>query len=143
MLILIFKQKTAYEMRISDWSSDVCSSDLVRKEIRGRQIALFAEVLPSRIHHDRGTAGVYLYRRHVRKVFHDRTMNKSGAPGPLAIVRGFRKHRQISKVGLFSNPGFDLLMKIEYSPCPPAPIKRTTPTPLPGHLTTKKNPQQE
>src|SRR3546814_3805697 len=24
------KQKTAYEMRISDWSSDVCSSDLVR-----------------------------------------------------------------------------------------------------------------
>src|SRR3546814_7889538 len=26
-----FKQKTAYEMRISDWSSDVCSSDLARK----------------------------------------------------------------------------------------------------------------
>src|SRR3546814_7667224 len=27
-----FKQKTAYEMRISDWSSDVCSSDLQRAE---------------------------------------------------------------------------------------------------------------
>src|SRR3546814_5845852 len=27
-VILFFKQKTAYEMRISDWSSDVCSSDL-------------------------------------------------------------------------------------------------------------------
>src|SRR3546814_6235786 len=27
-----FKQKTAYEMRISDWSSDVCSSDLSRGE---------------------------------------------------------------------------------------------------------------
>src|SRR3546814_3144048 len=26
-----FKQKTAYEMRISDWSSDVCSSDLVAR----------------------------------------------------------------------------------------------------------------
>src|SRR3546814_2051317 len=26
--MLFFKQKTAYEMRISDWSSDVCSSDL-------------------------------------------------------------------------------------------------------------------
>src|SRR3546814_5366410 len=26
--ILLFKQKTAYGMRISDWSSDVCSSDL-------------------------------------------------------------------------------------------------------------------
>src|SRR3546814_5583332 len=25
----VFKQKTAYEMRISDWSSDVCSSDLL------------------------------------------------------------------------------------------------------------------
>src|SRR3546814_6085141 len=28
MLFCFFKQKTAYEMRISDWSSDVCSSDL-------------------------------------------------------------------------------------------------------------------
>src|SRR3546814_9715241 len=30
-----FKQKTAYEMRISDWSSDVCSSDLLALEARG------------------------------------------------------------------------------------------------------------
>src|SRR3546814_732616 len=30
LLVLFFKQKTAYEMRISDWSSDVCSSDLGR-----------------------------------------------------------------------------------------------------------------
>src|SRR3546814_9167456 len=29
MFIFFFKQKTAYEMRISDWSSDVCSSDLL------------------------------------------------------------------------------------------------------------------
>src|SRR3546814_12896305 len=29
MLFFFFKQKTAYEMRISDWSSDVCSSDLM------------------------------------------------------------------------------------------------------------------
>src|SRR3546814_2470357 len=29
-----FKQKTAYEMRISDWSSDVCSSDLWRMNLR-------------------------------------------------------------------------------------------------------------
>src|SRR3546814_2456680 len=41
VLVVFFKQKTAYEMRISDWSSDVCSSDLagsdpldlVRREI--------------------------------------------------------------------------------------------------------------
>src|SRR3546814_2617840 len=30
MFFFFFKQKTAYEMRISDWSSDVCSSDLCR-----------------------------------------------------------------------------------------------------------------
>src|SRR3546814_1971260 len=28
-VFFFFKQKTAYEMRISDWSSDVCSSDLI------------------------------------------------------------------------------------------------------------------
>src|SRR3546814_5425448 len=39
--IFFFKQKTAYEMRISDWSSDVCSSDL------------FAAALP--------TAKIYVY----------------------------------------------------------------------------------
>src|SRR3546814_8649305 len=37
--VFFFKQKTAYEMRISDWSSDVCSSDLAgarRREHRRR-----------------------------------------------------------------------------------------------------------
>src|SRR3546814_16564657 len=29
IIFFFFKQKTAYEMRISDWSSDVCSSDLL------------------------------------------------------------------------------------------------------------------
>src|SRR3546814_7924337 len=29
--LFFFKQKTAYEMRISDWSSDVCSSDLLER----------------------------------------------------------------------------------------------------------------
>src|SRR3546814_2013627 len=32
MFVFFFKQKTAYEMRISDWSSDVCSSDLLLNE---------------------------------------------------------------------------------------------------------------
>src|SRR3546814_12858929 len=36
MLFFFFKQKTAYEMRISDWSSDVCSSDLARRQLRQR-----------------------------------------------------------------------------------------------------------
>src|SRR3546814_3714337 len=32
MFFFFFKQKTAYEMRISDWSSDVCSSDLLAED---------------------------------------------------------------------------------------------------------------
>src|SRR3546814_2721420 len=32
IFFFFFKQKTAYEMRISDWSSDVCSSDLMQCE---------------------------------------------------------------------------------------------------------------
>src|SRR3546814_18148166 len=41
-LFFFFKQKTAYEMRISDWSSDVCSSDLLgdlSPRLHPRQIA--------------------------------------------------------------------------------------------------------
>src|SRR3546814_6159739 len=30
VIVFVFKQKTAYDVRISDWSSDVCSSDLLR-----------------------------------------------------------------------------------------------------------------
>src|SRR3546814_3123084 len=38
-----FKQKTAYEMRISDWSSDVCSSDLHAQRRRdGKGLSAFA-----------------------------------------------------------------------------------------------------
>src|SRR3546814_4884703 len=49
-MFFFFKQKTAYEMRISDWSSDVCSSDLdgVQQEQRAVQ------------HPERGRAGLRL-----------------------------------------------------------------------------------
>src|SRR3546814_3783849 len=46
-----FKQKTAYEMRISDWSSDVCSSDLDKITVDGTSLrfsdATFAGVMSS------------------------------------------------------------------------------------------------
>ena len=32
MILFFFKQKTAYEIVVSDWSSDVCSSDLEKTE---------------------------------------------------------------------------------------------------------------
>src|SRR3546814_10353348 len=44
MMFFFFKQKTAYEMRISDWSSDVCSSDLPRAERRALFIAALFNV---------------------------------------------------------------------------------------------------
>src|SRR3546814_10446144 len=52
MFFLFFKQKTAYEMRISDWSSDVCSSDLPlvpadgrknRKTLEGQSLMLLVD----------------------------------------------------------------------------------------------------
>src|SRR3546814_9798337 len=52
-LFFFFKQKTAYEMRISDWSSDVCSSDLISEETTqtstmfGEQLALAVDKLPT------------------------------------------------------------------------------------------------
>src|SRR3546814_7992497 len=39
-----FKQKTAYEMRIIDWSSDVCSSDLIDMVTRDLQVHRFAPI---------------------------------------------------------------------------------------------------
>src|SRR3546814_6388259 len=42
-LVFFFKQKTAYEMRISDWSSDVCSSDL-RQRRRRQAAAIIAHI---------------------------------------------------------------------------------------------------
>src|SRR3546814_1563390 len=41
LYIFFFKQKTAYEMRISDWSSDVCSSDLANRNARLCQMRAF------------------------------------------------------------------------------------------------------
>src|SRR3546814_10014507 len=45
--VFFFKQKTAYEMRISDWSSDVCSSDLLllRAQIRPRPAVILVLLL--------------------------------------------------------------------------------------------------
>src|SRR3546814_10524254 len=43
LLFFFVKQKTAYEMRISDWSSDVCSSDLWLAE--QRRVGFFADAI--------------------------------------------------------------------------------------------------
>src|SRR3546814_3067146 len=73
MVLLLFffsKQKTAYEMRISDWSSDVCSSDLTKLIIR---FALVAEQPNSRdeerlsaVSSENSIAGIKRYTGFVR-----------------------------------------------------------------------------
>src|SRR3546814_2216561 len=63
------KQKTAYEMRISDWSSDVCSSDL-RRAFKSDLVALLAQLRKAlvKIHtkHDVVIAGTALFQ-HLRE----------------------------------------------------------------------------
>src|SRR3546814_2051702 len=51
VLFFFFKQKTAYEMRISDWSSDVCSSDLFGRKVLERQPTI--DRMFWRIHRDK------------------------------------------------------------------------------------------
>src|SRR3546814_7667202 len=54
LCFFLFKQKTAYEMRISDWSSDVCSSDLGRSSFVLKRI-FFGAFAMARIYHRRST----------------------------------------------------------------------------------------
>src|SRR3546814_12878161 len=48
VLLFFFKHKTAYEMRISDWSSDVCSSDLL---VRPRFVARIERIAAQHLRH--------------------------------------------------------------------------------------------
>src|SRR3546814_5627891 len=60
MSIFFFKQKTAYEMRISDWSSDVCSSDLQATgvaDVAGERLRSIAAALLQRLQAAFGLAG--------------------------------------------------------------------------------------
>src|SRR3546814_254763 len=48
--MFFFEQKTAYEMRISDWSSDVCSSDLEKLAAKQREEAVARDKIASELH---------------------------------------------------------------------------------------------
>src|SRR3546814_13279539 len=56
--LFFFKQKTAYERRISDWSSDVCSSDLRRRRRLSRGADPFRNQLSRLSHHAAARGGL-------------------------------------------------------------------------------------
>src|SRR3546814_12902100 len=114
-----FKQKTAYEMRISDWSSDVCSSDLQKFHLfphpSGFEPVVRVGLLPGffpRAHGLRGPLGSGLRRcpvallgllsgRHFRRLTSRR----------LAGFVGGAEARQIAGVSLRPRPLLDLLLQ--------------------------------
>src|SRR3546814_6187652 len=85
VVLFFFKQKTAYEMRISDWSSDVCSSDLPPRVLRGtrRRRRRGRRVAPSRAH---GGTGPSTPRGSPRAALH---------PATAAVLRGRSEARRV------------------------------------------------
>src|SRR3546814_1512618 len=75
-MFFFFKQKTAYELRISDWSSDVCSSDLADDRAQ-----------PARLVPGAARAGARLLPRDFLRIAHGRASarhprRRTAAPGP-------------------------------------------------------------
>src|SRR3546814_1261005 len=72
--VCFFKQKTAYEMRISDWSSDVCSSDLGNEAVE-RLFRANCRYLPARVHESLDRRGKAVLRLQAR-IEHDTARNR-------------------------------------------------------------------
>src|SRR3546814_2252854 len=82
MLLFFFKQKTAYEMRISDWSSDVCSSDLQVQHPRQRQVR---QVLPLARGEPEVLLAVELLAEHALRHFGHRVFSGLDRSRPLTL----------------------------------------------------------
>src|SRR3546814_3254548 len=110
LFVFFYKQNTAYEMRISDWSSDVCSSDLSRNAVENDEGPvsqpscndLFARLSPRR---DRVRAvvvveaAVGLFAKPARlDIFHQQ---RAGAV--LAVGEALKKHLHHRKAGVKSD----------------------------------------
>src|SRR3546814_9720283 len=90
-----FKQKTAYELRISDWSSDVCSSDLgpfgnpqvLGDGCRNGELSVDgAEEIAGECYVSRGYLGEPFWREHPTDEFHGLVFRKER---PTAYHRGY------------------------------------------------------
>src|SRR3546814_10466913 len=105
VMFFFFKQKTAYEMRISDWSSDVCSSDLApgyrsARDDRGATNNNDGQPLQ---HYRINRTGTATARGRVRqRAFHDpcvRDVARSLYPQERTAAIADSAHRRIKRVG--------------------------------------------
>src|SRR3546814_5929218 len=100
-VIFFFKQKTAYEMRISDWSSDVCSSDLQdngfqRQDRRSRGAAGRSSAALSRAGQQLATRNGR-QRRQMSEASSTRKIGPKPLTGGEALPAGTRRAPPISK----------------------------------------------
>src|SRR3546814_7537310 len=92
MFLFFVMQKTAYEMRISDWSADVCASDLVQHDTGGF-LAILAEELFEHVHDELHGSVVVIqhqnlvHRRLLRlRLAFDDDPRRSAAAAPLVFT---------------------------------------------------------
>src|SRR3546814_3860977 len=106
-MFFFFKQKTAYEMRISDWSSDVCSSDLIGGRTFGEK-AGFAMLQED---HKRRVARLIRGERKVadlHNLFSDLRMHQPGR-ATVQEIGHFAAHRHERDKGISLTRANDIL----------------------------------
>src|SRR3546814_2655861 len=112
LIIFFFKQKTAYEMRISDWSSDVCSSDLYIAPGKPQQNG-YVESFNGRLRDECLNETLFVSLGHARSVLrlwrddynHVRPHSGVGGLTPADAARRVVQHRP---EGHHTNPGLQL-----------------------------------
>src|SRR3546814_19748878 len=113
-MVVFFKQKTAYEMRISDWSSDVCSSDLRARQAEQRLIdALAASPDPFAV-----------FDADERLVLCNQTWADMSGLGDAQLLTGRRFEallRQVTAGADPAKPGFETNQAFLRWPLPPPP----------------------
>src|SRR3546814_16236620 len=97
-MLLFFKQRTAYEMSISDWSSGVCSSDLADPGSNamnwqyvagtGVDAPVFSRIMSPLLQSERFAMGDYV-RTYVPELAHLSDAEITAAPGPEAGVPAY------------------------------------------------------
>src|SRR3546814_1352227 len=96
VIFFFFKQKTAYEMRISDWSSDVCSSDL-------RGLAPLARELVKQ----GGSGALRLARKH---------LDPYGGGGLLSRIDNIVQQRYAGDINIFPVPSHRRMLRLFANP---------------------------